>query len=141
MSKLFLQYTESRSGGGISDGQEDEDWPSHDPEYTEIELGNLLLTERMTLNGDFIEAINFDPIKYINKPLYIIHVRYSTGNTFGRSNGWSAFPGCFASFEEASELEKQIRNKEYRGYCPWEGYFEYLESVDIVVKQLLDGKK
>jgi hypothetical protein len=81
----------------------------------------------------------------------VVWATYSTGDSFGRSNGGSAEVfGIFTDVKSATELRDALSDFNTRGdtsrlnvttsdgqvftqYVPWSGYFESLDSVDIDV--------
>lgn len=85
--------------------------------------------------------------------VYIVVARYSTGSTFGRSNGNFEFMSAHTTEEGANKAKEKL-DEEYRWYQEsrgyslygktkkpvpytgpsrsWMGYFESLESVDVV---------
>lgn len=103
---LFIAYNESRSGGGISKGEENESWPSYDDENKEIYLSELMVVNEYLLNGDTID-VDFDITDHIGKPLYIVFVKYTTGGTFGCSHGNPYFPACCITAKEAFDIENK----------------------------------
>jgi hypothetical protein len=75
------------------------------------------------------------------KCLYAVCVPYSSGDTFGRSEGNLAVAYITACVDKATEVMAYI-NKEgkhgnfaskYGVYAPWEGYFEHLGIAYIQV--------
>lgn len=65
------------------------------------------------------------------KDFFVIAVIYSTGNTFGRSEGHISIVDICESLGDAEEIITQIKDKKYneKGYNDWEGYFENLTDV------------
>jgi len=84
--------------------------------------------------------------------VYVVLLRYSTGDTFGNDDGEYAVADAFTDKELANELEEwyrrwtssdylmsrngksvpftgEFKGKEYR--IPWAGYFEHFENVEI----------
>ena len=71
-----------------------------------------------------------------NQPeeVYVVIVRYSTGSTFGHSDGRGHIVGVYESEEKAKEVSEKINTGKFKGkygYTPWTGYFERLEGVEI----------
>jgi hypothetical protein len=137
--KVFIQYDEYRTGGEL---ESEDEWSSRTPEDVDVTVGNLLATSDVYLGGASID-VDFDPQDYIDKALYIVFVRYSTGDSFGTSSGNPDFPAVCTTSSKAFNIAKQIKTDSWvdpRGYCPWKGHFESLDSVEVLVKQLLDNK-
>jgi len=91
--------------------------PSCDtPYWDEVEVSDLS-------SGDDIPSV-----------LHIVYVRYSTGSTFGHSEGRGSIVAAFSTSEAAIKVRDKIIEGTYKGrygYNEWEGYFESLESVHI----------
>lgn len=70
--------------------------------------------------------------------VHVVYVRYSTGGTFSHSRGCGTLVGVFADYNVAIDTMNQIRDGKFKGYRPWEGYFERFEDVcldtQVVVK-------
>jgi hypothetical protein len=129
MNQLYLTYTESRYGGEICAGQEEESWPSHEDEYIEWSLRACKLSRdpKHWLH----ETVDIDFSPAVGSTVYVVYVRYSTGGTFIRTNGAWRIMGIFSSLEEAIILEKSVNNGSYDGYKFWEGHFESFESCEV----------
>lgn len=135
---VLVKFSESRSGGEVCKGDKGP-WASHEPEYIEVAVGDVVLYEEgASLDGDSV-SVSFNPLEYVGKPVYIVHVSYTTGDTFGSSHGHPNFPAVCSTAEEAYKIKKSIEDGTYgkKGeYLPWVGYFEGLDGVEIVVREL-----
>jgi len=132
---LYLKYNESRSGGEICEGQENDSWPSHEDENIDFDPEYLVLAAEDN-RPDWVEEIkdiDFEPSKYVNKLVYLVIVRYYDGGTFGRTCGYWKIMLCTTKQKEALKLEKSIRDGSYQKgeYLEWNGYFAGLEDVEI----------
>ena len=127
-NEVFMTYSQSEHGGEICAGQENDPWPSHEDNYFEFDPETL-----STKAGSWVETIEVDfvPEDYVGKDVYVVVVRYSSGDTFGNSNGHWHVEGAYTDKDKAFEVEAQINNEKYEGYKPWVGYFEGLEHVEI----------
>lgn len=63
--------------------------------------------------------------------VFVLAVRYSTGDTFGSESGRLHIPGVYHKYEDALTVGKKIREGSFKGYAPWEGFFESLEDILI----------
>ena len=131
--ELYLEVNESRSGGGVCEGETGR-WANHEDEIVEIEV-NGLTTNIGTGYNNTID-VDFNPEDYIGKKLYCVIVRYGTGDTFGHTNGAWHIEGCYTTPEEAATIEDTINNDTYKakntyGYLPWCGHFEKLLRVEV----------
>lgn len=117
---LYLQYETTDSGGDIAEGQENEDFPDRDPRYItftpegiylkELKWGEKLETTETVSKGDRV---------------YLVVVRYSSGDTFGQSFGhWS----CVLVTKNRPKAEKCAEDIEWSAtmkfnyYCTEEDY-------------------
>lgn len=128
--KLYFHYEESSSGGETVAGQEGDAWPDYEDANTHFELLKCTLEKKENSFSTETLSLSFLPEK--NEEVYVVLVRYSSGNTFGRHNGCWYLEGVYKEKEEANIIVKKILDKEYDGYVPWVGYFEYLESCDVI---------
>jgi len=134
--KIYLYYNEDETGGNISEGYEDSEWPSHEPLYRSFHVLGL---SRTIKKNDWIEQIevDFDP-KEVND-VWVVIVRYQSGDSFGSSYGNWHIEGAYKAEGKAIFIKKSIENGTYKGwYKPWIGYFEGLESVEVVKMNLVD---
>ncbi len=147
-SYVWLLYDSFSSGGGIIDP--DEKWSSREDAYIEFTPLQLLCNEPGVVFQEQIE-IDFDPVSLAGGKVYVLVVRYTSGNTFGRSFGHWTVEGCSPDLESISKQKTLIKkdNDQYlgaigaakrnrkstylsdRGYNAWQGYFESLEQVVI----------
>jgi hypothetical protein len=139
---IFINYRTSSIGGEPYPGQEGKtNFIETSPVEIDVVLDKLeLITGGIALNGDGIDY-DFDVEKFIGKSLFMVYVRYSTGDTFGSSSGNPYFPGIYDSYEKADAVVKSIEDGTYDGYKPWYGYFDSLDSVEVVEKRLIDRRK
>ncbi len=104
---------------------------------------------KVSRNSKLLNGYNFTackvPDEVYNAPyVYIVVVTYSTGDSFGSSYGNLAIAFITENPEEALEAKDVIENgdgwtdkwcdhpKSATSYPRWEGYFERVESVEIV---------
>lgn len=97
--------------------------------------------------------VSFNPIE--NKEYYLLYVQYTTGDSFGQSNGNIEHIGLYESRDLAVNNAKRIREHnetksfkhfsdeysvilvseeglEYRQSTSWKGYFERIESIVVM---------
>ena len=131
--KLYLLYRESRSGGEVCEGQEDEAWPNYEDKTIEWDLLHCKLSRHEREHSYEEIDVPFEVKK--GDTVYVVYVRYKTGGTFGRILGAWVIVGVFNSLDEAAALERSINDRSYEKrkgiYVPWRGYFERFESCDI----------
>ena len=92
----------------------------------------------------------------VGEVAYVVWVEYSSGDSFGHSEGNYEIIAVLKDFNEAENLAKAIRahedSEEYEflwtssdgqqvfyGFAPWSGYFEHIS--DIHVESAIVGKK
>ena len=79
------------------------------------------------------------PKEYLNNTLLLlIYAEYSTGDTFGRTDGVWKILGIKNNLKEAEALEKYWLSDECKEHKPWEGYFEHLIGIEIKGISLYD---
>jgi hypothetical protein len=96
-----------------------------------MENNYVYMTYYETRSGG--EQIGDDPneAKANGKKVYVVIVRYSTGDTFSRTNGQWLVIGAYLDKEKAEAICKSIEDNTYEEtHQPWQGYFEFLEGVD-----------
>lgn len=133
MSEIYLTYVEDRSGGE----------PIHKGEWDRTDEHIKFYPKSLYAVLDkepWVETINvgFSVQDFVGKLIDVVIVRYSSGDSFGTSCGnWHIIGAYPAESNKSKEIVKTIRKGKYKGYCPWKGYFEELESVDIETMTLL----
>jgi hypothetical protein len=130
--RLYIEYNRSEYGGEAIDPSDR--WSNRT--VTVITVDFIRLHREQPKNRffyDSIEVLNEDLIK-LDK-LYLAVVRYSTGDTFGRTEGEWDIVGVAPTYKIAEvmleEAIKPAKPGDYKNYKPWEGYFERLEDTEI----------
>lgn len=125
MKEVCLLY-EERSWGG--DALSDEPYSSREDKHIEFTVTGL---SPSSTGGLYQETIEVEEVKF---PLYVIVVRYSTGDSFGNTNGAWHVEGAYTDADKVQEIVDAINNDTYKskcGYEVWKGYFERLENVEV----------
>lgn len=126
---LYLTYDESRTGGAVCEGQENDPWPSYEDEYTEF---TLIRCNKESKNAAWAkESLETTFKPEVGSKVWVVVVRYSTGGTFGTTNGAWTILGIYEHLDEAKKVEASVHDNTYSGYKCWVGYFESLECVEI----------
>jgi hypothetical protein len=141
--RIYLMYSEYRSGGEVCAGQEGDSWPDYEDAHIEVTFHYLFRNPR---NGVFCDSYEIDPKLLKNDELYLAVAYYYDGNTFGRTYGYWSVQGVFATSKEAEEkLAQDISDGEsaaakhnYKDYKPWNGYFSGLMHTDVVSLRVED---
>jgi hypothetical protein len=126
---IYIYYKEYTTGGGAREGEEDEEWPNLEDEYTEFSIDNISLIRFSDIWRKEEILLDWEPKN--GQTVYVLVVRYSSGNTFGNSFGNFHFVGVFKTEQEVLDHQKLINSSNYEGYKPWVGYFERLEHYEI----------
>ena len=126
--KLYLQYCESSHGGGISPGDEDEAWPCYEDEHTDWHLTKCSLTKT---NSWSEEEVDIELTPKIGDIIYVVYVRYTTGNTFGTFYGQWKILGVHYNLSDAQKELESINDGTHPDRYVWTGYFENLEHSDV----------
>lgn len=110
-------------------------------------------------NGTYFDLIvDFEP--KASTDYYLLYAVYSTGNSFSHSAGSGIeYYGLYTkeqlyiAEENKKILEDRSKKPEYnieikdtngnmmKSWCPWSGYFESLDSVNLDVIRLLNGNE
>lgn len=140
--KIYLQYSSTSVGG---EREDDSEWPTYSPVYKTFTPEHIYLTER-----SFQETIEIGWKPKTGNKVWILVVRYSTGDTFSSSHGnWKIIDG-YKNQMDATRIGQIIRDnptdqnvlqeklkKDKLGenfkhfYAVWVGYFDRLEDVEI----------
>jgi hypothetical protein len=103
--------------------------------------------EKISRNKDLLNKWNFEEYKvpdetYAASTLYLVVVTYSSGDSFGRSEGNTSVAYITENSGEALEIRDMInvgkkpskddQKYQHGGYAPWDGHFERVSDVDIV---------
>lgn len=158
MPKLYISYDARREAIEDTRGC-DGPYTGHCETETDLTV-NYLCKESVETFGSDIEVT--DEVFNLQKAYFVV-VRYSTGDTFSRNRGEYSFIAVFPSFKEANILKKEIemwaegyednkhgkysfapsiKNPAYEKElnCPWHGYFESLDHVEIHALSIEDGE-
>jgi hypothetical protein len=73
--------------------------------------------------------VNFIP--KIGDTVYIVYIRYETGNVLGRINGTWHILGVYDDQNKAEEVKNSVYNNTYNGYTFWKGLFNSLQSCEV----------
>lgn len=136
-SYLYYVYEKSSTGGEICAGDENSEWPSYEDEYVDVDLPSIIYLKnekdeaKLPWTRERFEVP--EGIK-VGDILYLVVVRYTTGGTFGCTQGEVGFEGLYVHKGQASKIVQSIKDDKYfvkNKYAFWKGYFESLESVSI----------
>lgn len=147
---LFVDFdTSAHQGMNHVDSTPGESYSGFDHNVIELTVNRLC---RKTPEP-FGEELVVSEKVYESEEAYLVVVRYTTGGTFGQSEGEYRFIGVFKTRKEATALSKEIQkayddykrnnsgkysfvpeteNPNYKEiYCSWHGYFEHLDRIEI----------
>jgi hypothetical protein len=136
------------SGGGICEGEEDDAYPSREPEEKDHEVHGVYSCDAKDGRGwsRYNESIDvgFEPVT--GAEVFLVVVTYGTGDTFGHSSGNVSIVGCYEEEAHSDSIAADIRfdddnsrygemkkgrKERFSGYKAWTGYFESLEGVEV----------
>ena len=128
---LYVEYKEHVSGG---EAKSNDEWTDYEDTYKEVTFIRLHREQpKHIFFYDSIEVSNKDLL--LLDSLYLAVVRYSTGDTFGHTEGAWALVGVAPTYKIAElmleEATKPTEKGDYRNYRPWEGYFEEFTNTEI----------
>lgn len=138
MTELYLTYSESRSGGDIYPGMENDSWPDYQDEFIDFSPESLYLDEQ-DVSSWRKETIKIDEDVSRGDIVFLVIVRYGDGGTFGRTLGYWQIFGATKDGDKARELSRAIPNGDWKSssilseysYDVWSGYFSSFEGVDV----------
>jgi len=132
---VYVRYSVTATGGEICSGQENDGWPSRDPEHRSHEVVGIFTDEendgRRYKHYSYNEQTDVTFAPKSGNTVHLVLVIYQTGDTFGYSTGNVSVVGVYETSKEAKEIAKSIRAGTYSGYKCWDGYFERLESIEV----------
>ena len=156
---LYIDYTTSRTGGSVQSGESSDDpYASRRDEYIEFDIMGVYRSLPKKLFFHHREEVSPEAVKA--DKVWVVLVRYTTGNTFGTTRGaWHIYSirsdsrraeGDKRMIEFDDKLDNMTEGWNYRnlspfvqqliakkkhlieGYVPWRGYFERLEGVQVL---------
>lgn len=140
-AKIYYRILESSYGG---ESHSDEPYSSRYP--TQVEFEGIELSK--SKDDSFFAPYSMEVDKsYLDEThLFVVRVVYSTGDSFGRTDGKNCVAAIKKTKEEAveekikieKEYEEYKRTKNVSIYREWIGYFEYIENVYIDLVELRD---
>jgi hypothetical protein len=140
----------------ITDHRDESDEWSADSTHTDVSIKGIHVVSKKQYSD---LTIPFDVVA--NKPYFLLMVRYTTGNSFAKHTGQIDFVDLYQSAEKAYQNKKAIQQhyQQYQDdnemedqfniqltmddgqkvqFSPsWIGYFESLESVDVVMVEVI----
>lgn len=125
-SKVYIEYDEIRTGG---EPEDDSMYSYREDAYITVDFKCL---HKSQPKHRFFYDSKEVPEEFLKKDrLYLAVVRYSTGDTFGHTEGaWHIVDVC-DSYKAAHDLLEEEIKPSTKGYKPWEGYFERFERTEI----------
>jgi hypothetical protein len=120
--KLYVTYSERRSGGICGEEQ----YSRRSDTIIDFQLNSVSYQEP---EDWYKEPFEIDCTE-IPQIVYVVLVRYGSGDSFGQSYGHGQIEGVYLSEDEAQKIVESIRKETYTGYSPWIGYFNSLECVN-----------
>lgn len=130
--RLYIEYNRNEYGGEAEDPTDR--WSNRTDRV--ITVNFVRLHREPPKNRFFYDSIEVSNEDLIDlDKLYLAVVRYSTGDTFGRTEGEWHIVGVAPSYKIAQlmldEATSPATEGDYKNYKPWEGYFERLTDTEI----------
>ena len=130
--RVYVEYDRTESGGEAIDPGER--WSNRTDRVVEVDF--VRLHRESPEHRFFYDSIviNHPDMLKLDK-LFLAVVRYSTGDTFGRTTGEFSLVGLAPTYQIAQamldEATTPSKQGDYKSYKPWEGFFERLEGTEI----------
>ena len=134
MNTVYVAYEETSHGGEVINPNQK--WSRYTDKYIDISVTGLYIDEPDSLYWDTVE-LKCNP--ELNDRVYLLVVRYESGDTFSNSYGNAYFEGVYSSLDDAENVADIISGKKYidgkkvkyNGYKPWDGYFSKFSEIEI----------
>lgn len=126
-SRLYIEYNRHENGGDAIDP--DDRWSSRTERNITVDF--IRLHRQQPTNRFFYDSVEVSNEKMLEcEKLFLVVVRYGTGDTFGHTNGAWHVVGVAPTYQIANLMLEEAL-KPGTGYKPWEGYFESYEGSEI----------
>lgn len=132
--RLYLVYSENRSGGEVCQGYEDSDWPCHEDIIVDVHFSALYRNPPQNIM--FYDSYEVPADIYKADSLHMAVIRYSDGDSFGHSSGLWHVVGFYHTLEQAALGIEKAKNS--TGYKPWDGYFSFYEDCQVNILMVFD---
>jgi hypothetical protein len=145
MSRLTYTYKDEFVSGGEPEDPEDR-WTSYSDEYWEWELQDVHISGAFDWApcGRILDEVWHDCEVQVGDFVYVVVVTYGSGDTFRTSHGHGTVACFCVDAESARAAKAAILHDDVptdgSGNAPWKGYFERLEDVTVITKQVLPEK-
>lgn len=99
----------------------------------EVEVCFRPIKLRLGEQGDSWIVETFEmhsPVK-VGDELFLVVVRYDTGDTFGKTYGEYIFVGLYEDYEEVDRVEKSIKDNSHERSGAWTGYFDTYRYTEV----------
>lgn len=126
---LYVEYDEEVSSV-ISDTQgEDGPYSGFREDVYDYSIGSVKINKPKSYQYEEMILQTNDTV--LPSTVYVVIVRYSTGDTFSHSSGRGTIEGVYETEGEANKIKNAINTDQYKGYASWKGYFESLEDCYV----------
>lgn len=147
---MYYQVLTKEQHYVIREPDTDDEWDNGDDGVTTEVLGLKLVKKSDHFDG----CAPFDILQ--GRSYYLLYVVYSTGCSFGYSEGSIEYIGLYESLEPAQTnkdlieksptdnslilVDHECKKNKRSTYCPWVGYFEDLQEVVIKPVMVLEDR-
>lgn len=141
--KYYLVYDETHSGGERLS----------DKEHSDRKLANITFipkhvimtdnepTHPVCISSDY--TVELDYVGSVPKPyndMYIVVVRYSDGDSFGRADGHWEILFNSVNKSEAKKFFEDFSSDTHIGRKPWDGNFAHYQNIEFHALQIFRKK-
>ena len=124
--RLYFTCDSHSTGGDLID--ENDEWSNRETTYIEVKFHEFY--RKPPDHRFFYDSVKVDEKTFNSPYAFLAVIRYSTGDTFGHTEGCHYVVGAASSREEANiMIDHAINDK--GTYKPWEGYFESLTAREV----------
>lgn len=123
--RLYIEYLTSDTGGVREDSKD----PYSQRSDRNIEVEFIKLYKQKPEHLFFCDSIEIQNEKM--DTLYLAVIKYTTGDSFGKTTGMYEIIGVAPTAKIALVMLEEAVKPSNKGYKPWEGYFERIESKEV----------
>ncbi len=132
---VWVGYEDIHISGGEAD-EPGEQWTSHSTEYKDFRVNEVSLKSGPGWNN---RQVITDSELRAGDEVFVIVVRYSTGDTFSHSTGNGTIVAVHPDKSGAQKEVDLIHSEKHPSHYTWGGYFETLEEIEVH-KKVVQGE-
>jgi len=136
MTSLYVDFDEWCEESGIGAEEDGGAWSYRGTSIYNFELREIRIAP---FPMSITKEVPFDVVR--GQTVYIVLARYSTGDSFGNSEGHGCIVGIYKNEKDAQAIIDSVSDETYyekvEKYPPWKGYFESLQDIFVESKVVM----